>query len=540
MKILIVVPKYTSGKKSLKPNYNYSFPIGLSYIYSIIKKEGYDIEAYNLNHEEGKIDYLIKRKLDREKYDVVCTGGMAIDYEIIEKIINSCKSHLSNPLIILGGAIITSNKKLISKNMNFDIGVIGEGEKTIIEVLKKIDDKKSLDDVKGICYRKNDKIKFTPPREPILDLDSLPFPDYDALGFGKVLDKLSSLDALFGCGGMDYPRTYPILGSRGCPFQCTFCYHSLGPRYRTRSLKNILEEIEYAIKKHNINSLHLHDDLFSLDKKRLDEFCIGIKKLSKKYSIKLAWICQLWVGVVDKNIIRKLKDSGCVVASFGFESYSPVVLKSMKKPITPEQIDNAIKTCLSENMTFIGNFIFGDLAETKETAKETLEYWKNNCKGQVKLFFIHPYPGSEIYESCLKRGIIKDELDFIKNGIHHTNIRNMTENMSDEEFEWLKKEVYKLSKIGFGHIIPYKIKKENERKYEISVVCPHCKKSNIMKNCLILNTRYYSASVVCRHCGMRFNISNKLYKFTADNYVMLDFLRKNYLKIRDKILRSRM
>jgi radical SAM superfamily enzyme YgiQ (UPF0313 family) len=244
--------------------------------------------------------------------------------------------------------------------------------------------------------------------------------------------------------------------------------------------------------------------------------------------------------VVDKEMLKTLKDAGCIVVSFGFESYSSKVLKSMKKPITPEQIDRAIKTCFEENITIIGNFIFGDLEETKETARETIDYWKENCKGQVKLFFIHPYPGSEIYQSCLDRGIIKDELNFIKNEIHHTYIRNMTKNMTDEEFEELKKEVYGLNRATFPYITPLKIEKEGEDKYKISIKCPFCKKENVIKNCLIRNKRYYSALTACRHCGMAFKVSNRLYRFTANHYVSLDFFRKNYLKFRDRFLRNRM
>jgi len=532
------MPRF-SYEKGIKPNYTYNFPFGLCYIYSVIKNAGYDLEAYNLNHEEGHVEDLIEKKLNDTKYDIVCVGGMSLDYEVIEKIINACKLHTSKPLIILGGSILIRGKQLVAESLNFDIGVVGEGENTILELLKNLKKKKSIEKINGICYKKENKIIFTPPREPILNLDSIPFPDFGAFGFDKVLDHMSSGE-LFGCSRLDYPRTYPVLGSRGCPFQCTFCYHSTGPRYRIRSVKNIIEEIEYAIKKYDINSFNLSDDLFAVQKERLCEFCKEIKRLNEKYSKKLVWMCQLWVGVVDKEILTILKDAGCVIVVFGFESYSEKVLKSMKKPITPKQIDNAIKKCFESNMTFIGNFIFGDLAETKETVRETIDYWKENCRGQARLFFIHPYPGSEIYESCLKREIIKDELNFIKNEMQHTNIRNMTLSMSDKEFEELKKEVYDLTSKGPIYSICSKVKKEKEDRYEVSVKCPHCGKENVIKNCLLKYEKAFSLQTACRHCGMKFYLCNRLYKFTMKHYVQLDFIRKNYLLFRDKFLKSRM
>ncbi len=531
MKILLVMPRY-SFESGIKPNYNYSFPFGLSYIYTVIKKAGYDLDPYNLNHEEGHIGELMEKKLDSTKYDVVGVGGISLDYLVIEKIINVCKSHSSKPLVILGGSIITSSKQVISENLNFDIGVIGEGEETILEILKNLKNKKSIENVKGICYKKGKEIVFTPKRSPIRDLDSLPLPDYGAFEFDKVLDNLSPSIGLS-------LRTYPVLGSRGCPFQCTFCYHSTGPVYRVRSVKNIIREIELAINRYKIDSFYLSDDLFAVQKDRLSKFCKEIKKLNKKYSLDLKWMCQLWVGVINKEMIEMLKDAGCNTVGLGLESYSDTVLKSMKKPITPQQIDHAIKTCFESKMTFIGNFIFGDLAETKETARETLNYWRKNCKGQVKLFFVHPYPGSEIYKSCLERGIIKDELDFIKNGIQHTNIRNMTFNMSDEEFEKLKKEVYRLTSKGPIYSICSKIKKEKENRYELIAKCPHCQKENVIKNCLVRNRKIFVVQTVCIDCGMKFYMCNRLYKFTMNYYVELDSIRKKYLSLRDKFLKNR-
>lgn len=537
LKILLIMPRYIYACKDTKPNYNYSFPMGLSYIYSVIKKNGYDIDAYNLNHEEGKVEDLTKKKLDQNKYDIIGIGGMAIDYDIIDKIVNVCKNHSTHPKVILGGPILTSNKELVSKNINFDVGVIGEGEITIIELLEKIEKNNPFNEVKGICYKEDDNIIFTNPREQIEDLDLLPFPDYKAFGFEKVLDNLSSLGVFFGL--MDYPRAYPLLGSRGCAFQCTFCHHSIGSKYRKRSISNIIQEIEFAIKEYNINSFILNDDLFSANKERLYEFCEKIKEVNKKFLVNLKWWCSLWVGTVDEKTLLTLKDAGCLYVGFGFESYSHSVLKSMKKPIIPQQIDLAIKLCMKTNMPVVGNFIFGDIAETKETSEETLEYWKKNCSGQVKLFFIHPYPGSEIYQSCLNRGIIKDELNFIKNEIHHTYIRNMTLNMSDEEFNHLKKEVYELTQKSIPYEIPYKVESEGNKRYSLYVKCPYCKKDSIFKNCLIKNKNYFSDPIICRECHMKYNLSSKIYKFTMDHYVGLDFLRRNYLIIRDKFLRNR-
>lgn len=539
MEILLVVPKYTTSKIiTTKKNYDYVFPLGLGYICSVLKSAGYNVDCINLNHLEGRIEDLIKNTLDNKKYDYVCSGHMALGYAVIEKIINAAKNHKSNPKVIIGGLLITTEPELMTKSLKFDVGVVGEGEIVIIELIKCLEEKGDLNKVKGICYlSKEGKPIITKQGKIVEDLDSIPFPDTEALGFEEQLDKMNFGNALLNT--FDNARLYHILGSRSCPFKCTFCYHH--GKYRMRSIENIVKEIHYAIEKYKINSLYLNDDMFAFNKERVKNFCKEMKNINKELNGNFKWSCQMSVVTADKETLKMLKDSGCVIISLGLESYHPDILKSMKKPITPQQIDNAIKICRELKFPIMGNFIFGDIAETKETAKTTLDYWKKNCDGQTKLFFIHPYPGSEIYNYCIEKGIIKDKLDFIKNKIHHTNIVNMT-NMSKKEFKELITEISKTKAKYERYIVPRKIEKTSENRYSVEVECPFCKENIAYKNCSITNKRYYVFPVICRNenCNMRFFISSNLYNFTNKYYQELDFFRKRYLWARDKILRRRL
>ncbi len=531
MKILLIIPRYNLTNK---PNYQYAFPLGLGYISSVIKQAGYDVDCLNLNHLNGTIEELVKKTLDKKKYDLVGSGHIGIGYAVIEKIINAVKNHQSKPKFILGGILITSEPEIMFNSLNPDFGILGEGELTIIELIKCLENKGDLKKVEGICFKdENGKLIFTKPRTPIMDLDSLPFPDLDSMDFKNFLNNQSS-DVNFN--ELDYPKSYYILCSRGCPYQCTFCYHSTGPKYRLRSLDNIFEEIREAVKKYNINSLAILDDLFSIDRERLLEFCRRIKELDKEIGYEINWSSQMNVNSVDKKMLETLKDSGCHVISFGFESYSREVLNSMKKPITPEQIDRAVKLSFEVGIGLQGAFIFGDTAETKETAKQTLDYWKNNCKGQIRLGFIQPYPGSEIYGYCIKKGIIKDKLDFIKNKIAHTNWFNMTEKMSNEEILQLKKDIIEARKY-YPYSIPLNIKKEKDKKYSVKVKCPFCKEIIEYKNCYFDNILRYNLLSVCKKCYMRFFTVSKIYKLEMDYYGELDFFRKTYLSLKDRLLK---
>ncbi|MBU0466571.1 MAG: B12-binding domain-containing radical SAM protein, partial [Nanoarchaeota archaeon] len=423
-KVLIVMPKLIL---TTKVNYNYMIPLGLTYISSAIKKAGYNSDCLNLNHREGTISEILGKELDKEKYDVVCTqlvGGP--NYVVTEEIRKCVKEHSSHPKFIVGGALITSEPELIFNSLGLDFGVLGEGEITIVELLDCIKKKGDFSKVKGIIYKdEKGKTKVTEKREPIKDIESIPYPDFEGFEFKEYLKHLYCNQQHYN-QSYDYPVPYPIMSSRSCPFQCTFCYHSIGYKYRERSIEDVINEIKMAIKKYKINIVALYDDMFSFKKERIYEFCEKIKEINKELPQKIKWYCQLSVVGIDKDLLKTMKDSGCSVISYGFESMDPKVLKSMRKPIKPEQIDFAIRSTLNEKIGIQGNFIFGDVAETKETAKKTLDYWRKNCHGQVGLGFIQPYPGSAVYLHCLKKGLIKDKLKFILGALEGKKALNMT------------------------------------------------------------------------------------------------------------------
>lgn len=522
MKILLVIQKYNLN---IEPDYNYTIPIGLAYISSVLKQAKYNVECLNMNHIKGTPEDILNKKLDKKKYDIICIGGMALDYPIIEIILNTIKMHKSNPISILGGSIITTEPELIFNSLKPDFGVIDEGEETILELVNAISKKEELSNIKGIIFSKNNNIIITPKRENNNNLDNLPFPDYEGIGFKEQLENMHTNDSIFSTFN-NSSKVYPILASRSCPFQCTFCYHP--GKYRVRSIKNVMDEIRFAVKKYKISFLLIYDDCFSSNKQRLSEFCDELKKLRKEISWNLLWMCQLIVNTVDENILLMMKKAGCSIISYGFESYSPIVLKSMKKYITPTQIDFAFKTTLKCKIAIQANFIFGDISETEKTANTTLNYWKNNCEGQVSLTLIQPYPGSQIYNHCIKKGLIKDKIKFIKDDIKTFSI-NMTDNMSEKEFFNLKKRIYYFRRKYLIYVIPTSKKKVNKN-YSINVKCPFCKKKNEYSDCNITNTLNYGFDAICRNCFKRYYVAS------LSQYIILkkiNFIIPYYLSIKN-------
>lgn len=525
MKILLVVPKYDFSKKGVsnQPNYDYLFPIGLSYISAILKKNNYEVDGLNLNHCSGGIPEIIKNKLNSTKYDIVGTGGNALTYHVIETILKSVKQHDSLPKTILGGPIITSEPEVVFNALKPDFAVIGEGEITIINLLKTLEKNLNLENVKGIAFwDKEGKARFNAAGEIVKDLNNLPLPDYDSFEFEKFLDNINPF-MVFVYNCLDYPRVYPLLGSRACPFQCTFCYHDT--RYRARTIDNVMNELNFVVKKYKINLLMIYDDCFASTKVRLYEFCNKISKLRSEISWELKWACQLLVNTVDKEMLDTMKKAGCDSVSYGFESFSSDVLKSMRKPITPQQIDKAFYETMGVGLAVQANFIFGDVAETKETSTETLNYWKTRGKGQIGIGFIQPYPGSEIYNHCLKKGIIADKLDFIKNKAADDLWLNMTDKMSNNDIKELKNEILGLSSKYYKFTLPISIKNMDNNRYTIKVKCPFCNEIIEYKNGILKNRWLYSIFIVCRNCHMRFFMTSSLAKWGYKHYPKIKTIR---------------
>src|SRR4030042_6009934 len=192
----------------------------------------------------------------------------------------------------------------------------------------------------------------------------------------------------------------------------------------------------------------------------------------------------------------------------------------MKKHITPKQIDKAVQLTLNNNISIQANFIFGDKAETTQTAYETLDYWKRNNQAGIILGFINPYPGTDLYNTCIKKGIIKDKLDFIEN--HVFDIINMTNKMNEEEFNKLKLDVFEAELKYPFYAHPLKLQKARDGTYNILVKCPHCNEIVEYKNYETLTCELlFNIMAYCRICRHRFFMVPRLYSYAIKLFLMI-------------------
>jgi len=513
LKVLVVAPR--SGTKI--------FPVGLAYVVSALKAAGHVVDCLNLNHTFDLNNACCR-------YDVVATGGLACHFTDIKRVVQVARE--AGATTVVGGGIISSEPELMLRAFQADYGVIGEGEVTVCELLSALEKNTEVDAVQGIAYLSDDCFCMTDARKPIMCLDELPYPDYESLGFRKHIDTFKPSD-LYYLDYFDHPRGYPVVASRSCPYDCTFCYHPLGRVYRQRSVDSIIEELGQVVPKYRINVLEILDELFSIDDDRLKTFCERITQFRKTLPWELKWGCQLRVENINDENLQMLRDAGCYNLSLGIESYSGNVLDSMRKKILPEDIHRAVHCILKTDLRLQGNFIFGDPSETMSTAEETIQFWKKHSDAGILLGFVQPYPGSELYRYCLQKGIICDRLDFVQH--HLFDIFNMTE-MPDEDFFRLRMEVLRVDYAHSRYALPEKVEQN-----AITVVCPHCDKRMTYRNfavvdsgsvlfSLLQNRLLFNKMMYCRMCGRRFWVRSALaHLFTV---VVTNMLKYPALAIR--------
>jgi tRNA A37 methylthiotransferase MiaB len=420
--------------------------------------------------------------------------------------------------IILGGGLISSEPRLMFEALQPDFVVLGEGEETAREFMEVLRQGGDLSQVDGIGFTdRNHRLVFTTPRKPIMNLDALPWPDFEGFDFDTYLDHQKPTDLYF-YDIYDQPRVYPIVTSRSCPYVCTFCFHPLGNKYRQRSMDSVMEEIETNVRRYKINIISIYDELFSHRTERVAEFCSRMKRLRTELPWECSWGCQMRVDGVSSEMLSLMRDSGCYNVSYGFESYSDKVLRSMRKHITPAAIEKAVTTTMTSNISLQGNFIFGDRAETVATATETLSFWKQHPAAGIILTFISPYPGTELYAHCLQKGIIKDKLDFIENHIFDT--LNMSDEMTNDEFEALQVQVSELSVRKCQMAIPRTVSRQSDGAYSLTVVCPHCHESITYRNYALPNRLLFNIMTYCRKCRKRFYMVSWAYRFLARSIII--------------------
>ena len=421
--------------------WDYYPPMNLITIISYVKSklENVDIRIFDVNF--GDID----KSLEKFQPDFVGFTCMSLEYT---KTINKCKQlkKILNVPFILGGVHISVLPN--SLNPIFELGIIGEGEKTMLEIINHFRDyngfvKDKLIDINGIVYFDNNKLIKTEPRE-LINLKELPKLDWKLINPRTFSRRIAE---------NDYRKHACLLTSRGCPYKCRFCVstnHWKTCRWLTA--KQVVDEIKDLYHNHGIRSIWFSDDLFGYNIKRTKEITEMLRK--EKILGKIIFGCQLRVNVVNDAMLGSLKELGITHISFGFESGSSNYLSYLKrdKSLTVEDNKRAIQLCKKYGIKPGGTLIFGGANETIQDMKQTLDFIDYCIKENVDnigTFVMTPFPGSEMWEIAKARGKVSDNMDDWSK-LNFANAKDaflLDDNISKETFL----EIFAKSRKKLGH-----------------------------------------------------------------------------------------
>lgn len=423
MKIFLVTPsQYRVYGNFLAVDYP---SLSLAYLGAVLLKYGHSVRIGDIDADKISERSFINT-IKAENYDLVGITATTPIFKEAVKLSRLVKEH-SNAFTVLGGMHASVMPQEAMKFNSVDFVVKGEGEKTLIELVNYLEGRVKLEDVDGIYYRKNGKVAKTKDRELICNLDEIPFP-------ARHLHRNQNYT---------YPDTltapvFPIITSRGCPSRCTYCATNIifQHKFRMRTPENIVNEIEFLVKKYKAREIHIWDDNFTFMKSRVIEIKDEIKK--RNLRLKFAFPNGIRVDRVDKDILKALKEMGTYSISFGIESGSKKTLNRIKKGLRLELVEEVFKITRKLGMEIWAFFMLGLPDEDEERIRETIDFAKKSNPDIAKFHILKPYPGTKVYEELLSENLILDH-DFDNYGIHTPPVHRLKSLTADQILEWQKR-----------------------------------------------------------------------------------------------------
>ncbi|MFA5117983.1 MAG: radical SAM protein [Candidatus Omnitrophota bacterium] len=374
-----------------------SYAFGLASIVSVARKNGHDAKVI-LVKEKASYGKVFEEIVDF-KPQVVGFTCVSSQFVFVKEIAACIKERLPGAIIVCGGVHPTINPGCVLEARHLDAIFVGEAEHSFAEFLIKVERGQDYRSVENLAYALGSDVIMNKLKPLIADLDSLPYPDKEIYPFKDTLDQTGYA---------------PFFFSRGCPFLCSYCSnHMIAKRYglkhnnpRYRSPESSIVEIEEAVKKFDIKTIWILDDIFGIDKKWRSEFCAKYKN-----RVGIKFICILRVNVIDDEFMKLLKDAGCFRVFIGIESGNDHVRRNiMNRHMTNDQIIKAFEAAHDNHLATIAINMIGLPGETEEMLWDTIRL-NRQIKPQMSCVNIfYPYRGTRLGDECFQKGLVNESL----------------------------------------------------------------------------------------------------------------------------------
>ncbi|NTV13185.1 MAG: radical SAM protein [Desulfobulbaceae bacterium] len=402
LKVLLIDPPFgaveTGGAKERFAGVENAIPsLGLAYLAAVAEQAGHQVRIMDCTIGRGWEEL---RRVGREfAPQVVGITAKTPSFTNALRTAQLLKEAVSDTVLVVGGSHPTAMPEHAAAPGVFDYLVLGEGEATFRELLDHLDGGcKTPEEIAGLAFTRGDTLHFTPPRQPIPDLDTIPLPARHLL---PPLAAYSPTAASY----RQLPLVH-VMTSRGCPSRCNFCDRAIfGERYRARSAANVLAEVDQVVHRYGAKEIRFFDDTFTINRQRLTAICTGMRENHPG----LPWTCLTKAEAVDLEMLTMMRQSGCWQVLYGLESGDDRVLASLGKKNTVAMNRQAVQWARQAGLRVRADFIVGTPAETRESLQKTLDFAK-----ELDIDFAHfnkfvPFPGTEFYRQLSAQG---HEFDF--------------------------------------------------------------------------------------------------------------------------------
>ncbi|MBN1613432.1 MAG: radical SAM protein, partial [Deltaproteobacteria bacterium] len=379
MKVLVIAPPYPLEECPAPP-------LGVAYVAANFLEAGAEVRV---------VDYIVNRYttekfrdlLDDFEPDVIGANSVTMNFPGAADIIRTAKRHRPSAITMMGGCHVSFDiDGTLTTYPEIDLLVLGEGERTIADLMNCFSKGEDWRKTKGIAFRDEGRIVVNEPQEFIEDLDSLPFP-------ARHLLPLSRYQAL------GYPAS--LITGRGCPYSCIFCVgrRMVGKKPRQRKASFVVDEIE-EILGYGFNRINIVDDLFTSNHQKVREVCEEINKRNLRFT----WTAFARVNTVTAEILEMMRKAGCDCISFGMETGNREMLKRIRKGATLEQARQAAQLCKDAGIIAHASFMVGLPGENWETLKDTADF-SSSLDIIYGFHILAPFPGTTVREEKEKYDI---------------------------------------------------------------------------------------------------------------------------------------
>lgn len=368
------------------------YPLGLLYLSSSLKRAFADrvqvrIESFDVRQQNGE---QIAVWIEDFRPDIVGLRSLTMGKSPLHTIARIAKTEFHVPLVIAGGPHATDSPLEVMSNEAFDAAAVGEGESTIVEIVKAYIKGDSLSHINGLAVRTDQGIRVNPPQALVLDLDQLPLPDHSAIDFMGI-----------NRGHVDFSFRYNVphanlFTSRGCPYKCIYCHHVFGKRFRCHSPQRMFEEVKILYERDGIRTFQIIDDIFNMQPKRALQFFDLIVRSNME--VTFSFPNGVRGDIIDQEMVDAMWAAGVRYIAFAVETGSPRIQNLIKKHLHLDKIRNAISLSTDRGIVSRGFFMFGFPTETEEEVRMTIDLATSSDLVLAMFFTVLYFPGTPLYK----------------------------------------------------------------------------------------------------------------------------------------------